>query len=110
MSENYRPISLLPICYKIFERIFFKLSNFFVSNNLITKDQSGFRPDDSTINHLIGIVNDIHKSFESRKSLEVRAVFLNIPKAFHKLWHKGLSFKLKQNGISFKWQATCSCK
>ena len=39
-------------------------------------------------------------SFDSRKSLEVRAVFLDISKAFDKVWHKGLSFILKQNGIS----------
>lgn len=34
------------------------------------------------------------------KSQEVRAVFLDICKAFDKVWHKGLIFKLKQNGIS----------
>ena len=35
-------------------------------------------------------------------SYEVRGVFLDISKAFHKVWHKGLIFKLKQNGISGK--------
>ena len=99
--ENYRPISLLPICSKIFEKIIFKhLYNFFVTNDLITKNQSGFRPGDSTVNQLIDLINDIHKSFDRRKSLELRAVFLDISKAFDKVWHKGLSFKLKQNGIS----------
>ena len=34
------------------------------------------------------------------KSLAVRAVFLNISKAVDKVWHDGLIFKLKQNGIS----------
>ena len=32
--------------------------------------------------------------------MEVRAVFLDISKAFDKVWHDGLIFKLKQNGIS----------
>ena len=32
--------------------------------------------------------------------LEVRSVFLDISKAFHKVWHKGPIFKLKKNGIS----------
>ena len=67
---------------------------------MITKNQSGFRPSDSTVNQLINLINDIHKSFDSRISLEFRAVFLDISKAFDKVWHKGLSFKLKQNGIS----------
>ena len=98
--KNYRPISLLPISSKIFEKIVFKhLYNYLVSNNLITKNQSGFRPGDSTVNQLLDLVNDIHMSFDKSKSLEVRAVFLDISKAFDKVWHKGLSFKLKQNGI-----------
>ena len=46
------------------------------------------------------LVNKIHKAFEDPKSLEVRAVFLDISKAFDKVWHDGLIFKLKQNGIS----------
>ena len=32
--------------------------------------------------------------------LETRGVFLDISKAFDKVWHEGLIFKLKQNGIS----------
>ena len=48
LISNYRPISLLPILAKVFERIIFKnLYNYLISNNLITKNQSGFRPGDS---------------------------------------------------------------
>ena len=73
---------------------------FFIENNLISKNQSGFRPGDSCINQLLSITHEIYQSFDD--SLEVRAVFLDISKAFDKVWHKGLIFKLKQNGISDK--------
>ena len=69
-------------------------------NNLITKNQSGFRPGDSTTNQILYLVNEIHQAFESSRSLEVRAIFLDISKAFDKVWHDRLIFKLKQNGVS----------
>ena len=98
--KNYRPISLLPICAKLLEKLIFKyLYNYLTSHNLITKKQSGFWPGDSTTYELLDFVHEIHKSFDHRKSLEVRAVFLDISKAFDKVWHKGLLFKLKRNGI-----------
>ena len=69
---------------------------------MLTKNQSGFRPDDSTINQLIFLVNEIQKAFDDPKCLEVRAIFLDISKAFDKVWHDGLIFKLKQNGVKGK--------
>ena len=59
-----------------------------------------FRPGDSTTNQLLYLVNEIHMAFDGPKSLEVRAVFLDISKAFDKVWHDGLLFKLNQNGIN----------
>ena len=47
-------------------------------------------------------LDEIHKAFENHKSLELRAVFLDISKAFDKVWHNGILFKLKQNGVSGK--------
>ena len=98
---NYRPISLLPICGKMFDKIIFNnLYLYLNSNNLITKNPSGFRPGDSTTNQLLFLVDEIHQAFEDRNSLDVRAVFLDISKAFDKVLHEGLLFKLKENGIT----------
>ena len=64
---------------------------FFIENNLISKNQLGFRPGDSCINQLLSIIQDIYQSFDD--GLEVRAVFLDISKAFNEVWHKGLMFR-----------------
>ena len=97
--ENYRPVSLLPICGKILERLMFnEMFNFFIENILISSNQSGFKPGDYCINQLLSITHEIYKSFDM--GLEVRSVFLDISKAFDKVWHDGIIYKLTQNGIS----------
>ena len=51
--KNYRPVSLLPICAKIFERIIYnRIFQYLTENNLITENQSSFKPGDSCINQL----------------------------------------------------------
>ena len=98
LKTNYRPISLLPITSKIFEKILFDATYHFLNSNaLISKDQSGFRPNDSTINQLLSITNEIYENYDNY--CETRALFLDISKAFDKVWHKGLIFKLKSNGV-----------
>ena len=99
MKSNYRPISLLPLCGKVLEKIIFdQVYSFLDQNRLISTMQSGFRPGDSCIFQLISITSEIYRNFE--KHDETRAVFLDISKAFDKVWHKGLIHKLKCNGIS----------
>ena len=99
--SNYRPISLLPTLAKLFERIIFKnLYQYLNVNNLITKNQPGFRPGDSCTNQLLSLVHEIHENFDC--GLEVRSIYLDMSKAFDKVWHEGLIFKLKQNGIEGK--------
>ena len=98
-KTNYRPISLLPLCGKILEKIIFdQMYSFLDENRLISTRQSGFRPGDSCIFQLISITSDIYRNFERHD--ETRAVFLDISKAFDKVWHDGLIHKLKCNGIS----------
>ena len=68
-----------------------------IENNLISENQSGFKPDDSCINQLSAITHEVFSSFDD--NYEVRVVFLDISKAFEKVWHEGIIHKLKRDGI-----------
>ena len=99
--NNYRPVSLLPICGKIFERIIFNsLYEYVEENKLLSVHQSGFRSNDSCVNQLLSIVHNLYKVFDAYPTLETRGVFLDMSKAFDKVWHQGLIFKLKSIGVS----------
>ena len=71
----------------------------FTENNLISPNQSGFRPGDSCVIQSLAITHEIYKSFEG---FEVRGFFLDISKAFDKVWQEGLLLKLNQNGSLLK--------
>ena len=92
--SSYRPISLLNSESKLFERLVFKyLFNHLQDNNLLSSLQSGFIPGDSTINQLTFLYNTFCQALDSGK--EVRAVFCDISKAFDRVWHSGLLYKLQ---------------
>ena len=97
--ESFRPVSSLYVCEKILERLMFnKIFNFSIENKLILSNQSGFKPDDSCINQPLSITREMYESFDME--LKVRSVRLDISKAFHKVWHDGIIYKLTQNGVS----------
>ena len=97
--KNYLLFSLLPVCGKVFEPLLYNnlFSFFFSENDLLSPKQSGFRPGDSCTNQLLSIAHEILSAFDN--SHEVRGAFLDISKAFDRVWHEGLLFKLQQNGI-----------
>ena len=100
LIKNYRPVSLLPIFGKIFEKcIFDSLYTYFEENNLLSGCQSGFRKGDSCTSQLLAIVENIFRSFDANPSIDTRGIFLDISKAFDRVWHEGLVFKLKSYGI-----------
>ena len=84
LLKNYRPISLLPINGKVFERLLYnQMSEFFIRNDLISQNQSGFKPGDSCINQLLVITHEIYKSFDA--CLDVRALFLDSSTSYDKV-------------------------
>ena len=81
--KNYRPISLLPIFVKMFERIIYNnIFEYLTNNKLISDNQSGLKLSDSCINQLLSITLEIYHS--SDNGLEVRDFFLIYPKLLTK--------------------------
>ena len=100
LIKSYRPISLLPIFSKIFERLIFdSLFNYFMQKKLFAESRSGFIPGKSCVAQLLSITHEIYKSFDCNTPADARGIFLNISEAFDKVWYEGLIFKLKTYGI-----------
>ena len=73
--------------------MFIRLYNFLLDISFLNPLQSGFRPGDSTVNQLIYLAHKINEAFECGK--DVKMVYLDISKAFDRVWHKGLLYKLE---------------
>ena len=96
--SNYRPISLLSSVSKVFERLVYnKLYSYLMTNHLLTPNNAGFKRNQSTTSQLLLICEKIYRGLENKK--HVRMVFLDASKAFDKVWHDGLLYKLKQLGL-----------
>ena len=86
---------------KNFEKIIFnRIYNFLLEEGLLNPNQSGFHPSDSCVNQLLAITHKIFEASDCNPPLEVRSIFLDISKAFDKVWHEGLFYKVKPMGVS----------
>ena len=103
--KNYRPISLLPCLSKVFERCVFKeIFNFLHRNKLITQLQAAYSPSSSIEFQLLELYHIVAEALENRNV--VNFIFCDISKAFDKVWHEGLIYKLHSIGIRgsvLKW-------
>ena len=96
---NYQPVSLLPICSKIFEWIIDNAIYRHISdNNLWSLNQSGFSIGASCKNQFLSITHDIYHSFD--EGFEARAILVDISRVFDKVLHERLVYKLLQYGCS----------
>lgn len=93
--SSYRPISLLNILGKIFEIVIKKRVDKFINNNNILPDQQfGFRHEFSTQHQALRIYRHVIKAFNQKQSTGL--ILFDMEKAFDKVWHKGLIYKLIQ--------------
>lgn len=91
---SYRPISLLPILSKVFEKILLKrILNIIAESKILPDSQFGFRTKHSTIHQIHRIVDKISFSLEEKQYCT--GAFLDVSQAFDRVWHAGLLFKLK---------------
>ena len=101
ITDNYRPVSLLPIISKIFEKVvFLQIYDYFTQNDLLYKSQYGFRKLHSTELAALEFTDKIVSSLEQGKL--PLAIFLDLSKAFDTIDHEILLNKLSFYGINGK--------
>jgi Reverse transcriptase (RNA-dependent DNA polymerase)/Endonuclease-reverse transcriptase len=93
MPSNYRPISLLSVCYKLLERLTLQRISPLVEQ-ILSPDQAGFRKERSTCDQVAALTTYIENGFQ--KNLKTGAVFLDLTAAYDTIWHSGLLAKLSK--------------
>ncbi len=95
---NYRPISMLSVFSKIFEKLIHKvISDFFDNNNLFNNSQYGFRKKHSTVHSLINAIENLQDSIDNKQY--TLGIFIDFSRAFDTVNHSILLHKLDNYGI-----------
>ena len=95
---NYRPISLLSIFSKIYEKLIYsRVYSYLIRKNLIYEKQFGFRMNHSTNHAIISLTENIRKLLDHGHY--VCGIFIDLEKAFDTVSHDILCQKLEYYGI-----------
>jgi len=99
LPESYRPISLTSTICKVMEKmVTSRLQWFLEKNNLLSKNQTGFRKNKSTTHHILRLQDYILKKLKNKES--VLAVFIDFERAYDMLHVPTLLQKLQNIGIT----------
>lgn len=100
LPSSYRPISLLKAIGKLYERVInSRLRSAAFQNCLIPDEQFGFRTGHSCVNQVHRIVEHVLTGLNAKKPKSTGALFFDVAKAFDKVWHNGLIYKMYQLGL-----------
>ncbi|MES9974559.1 MAG: reverse transcriptase domain-containing protein, partial [Candidatus Thiodiazotropha sp.] len=103
--SNYRPISLTSIPCKILERLLKKrIMSHLENNKLLSQRQHGFRPNHSCLTNLLCFMDSLTQAYDNREVSD--AIFFDFAKAFDRVPHRPLLYKLYSYGIRgalLKW-------
>lgn len=96
---NYRPISVLPVLSKIFERVLYnRLDEHLGAQNFLYKQQYGFRPKSNTLSATVDLITKIKISIDKKQV--ALGIFVDLKKAFDTISHKLLLKKLNDIGVT----------
>lgn len=90
--KNYRPISIMSIIPKLFEKLITK-KLMYLCKNIIIEEQHGFREKRSTVTNLLTLQNYLLDKVES--NIQVDVIYANFAKAFDRVSHRLLLQKQK---------------
>ena len=96
--NNYRPIALLPVLSKVFEKVINNQLNSVIEDKFIDDNQFGFRNAHSTEDAVLKFVDKVQKDLSLK--LHVVTVFVDVSKAFDSCDHSILIKKIKRTGLN----------
>ena len=96
--SNYRPISLLPILSKVFEKLIKNnFMDFFNKHRIFFKNQYGFRENHNVVHALLDVSTNCYDAIQNK--LFTAILLMDLTKAFDTVSHEILLKKLNHYGI-----------